>query len=194
MENAAPSRSDQRSTVTLGELLESTWKSLWSTPVVMWMRQPMRRTSVSGWMESMRESTRSLAGRSISVGPIVVGVRRPLEGAAEPMKPIRPPVAPNANPVDSPSFPTSAAAAPGVRAQSERRDEPQNEVGTKPAAVRLCKRTNGLSPPARVPTVSWRQVSQVASAERRMAAKPRASISLPLLFMQLAILRPFARA
>ena len=105
MENAAPSRSDQRSTVTLGELLESTWKSLWSTPVVMWMRQPMRRTSVSGWMESMRESTRSLAGRSISVGPIVVGVRKPLGRAAEPMKPIRPPVAPTPTPLTRPVFP-----------------------------------------------------------------------------------------
>jgi hypothetical protein len=94
MENAASNRSHERSAVTVSELIGSTWKSLWSTPVMVWMRQPIRPGSVSGWVESMRKSARSLSRRSISMGPIVVRVRKPLRRAAEPIEPMRSSVAP----------------------------------------------------------------------------------------------------
>jgi hypothetical protein len=100
MENTAPNRSHQssadimRSADSVAEFIRSTWKSLRSTPLMMWMRHPMRLGRVTKRVASMPKSATSLPSRSISVGPILTSLSKAPRAAAEPMKPMPQPRAP----------------------------------------------------------------------------------------------------
>lgn len=95
MENTAPSGSHERTADTMAEFIASTWKSLQSTPAMLWLRQPMRPGTVSAWAESMWKSSRSLSARSIPKRPIQMPAPEPLRrAAAESIQPVRPFVAP----------------------------------------------------------------------------------------------------
>jgi|HubBroStandDraft_1064217.scaffolds.fasta_scaffold06484_2 hypothetical protein len=100
MENTAPSRSHQSSADITGsadrlaEFIRSTWKSLRSTPLMVWMQQPMRLEPVTRRMASMPKSATSLPPRSISVGPILISVSKAPRPTAQPVKPMPQPRAP----------------------------------------------------------------------------------------------------
>ena len=94
MENTAPNRSHQssadimRSAESVAELIRSAWKSLRSTPLMVWLRQPMRLGPVTKHIASMPNPATSLPLRSISVGPLLISVSKAPMPAAEPMKPM----------------------------------------------------------------------------------------------------------
>jgi hypothetical protein len=95
MENTAPSRSHQRAADTMAELIGSAWKSLQSTPAIVWLSQPMRSRTVTGWVESMRKSARSVSTRSAPKGAKPMHAPQPfLRAAVEPIQSARPFAAP----------------------------------------------------------------------------------------------------
>lgn len=100
MENAASSRSHQRSAdiarsvENLADLIRLARKSLGSTPLLVWMRQPMRLGPVTKRIASMPKSATSLPPGSISVGPMLISVSEAPRPATEPMKPMPQPQTP----------------------------------------------------------------------------------------------------
>ncbi len=100
MENTAPSRSHQssadimRSADSAARSIRSAWKSLRATPLMVWMRQPMRLGRVTRRIASTPKSSAPLPPRSISVGPMLTNLSEAPRAAAQPMKPVPQPRTP----------------------------------------------------------------------------------------------------